>query len=513
MRARRVIVPVGVQMTLTCRFLQDLIKKERFAEVASSLRPWCLDTDPPYSDIAPRFSSLIDLCTSQASQDEAANCLLEVYYGNAGIDLFAEPCEGKSGLPAMLASAILREYESLSYDDSESEFLLCLPEPIVNAMDEIMKGCRAVVAVTYPEPGYLGSAYGDVQDLFGDRLSPSGCALFTKTANQDRLVPAVLKNKEWRSRIDTYWSDAKEDSAIAPTYNELCRGWSAYDFQDDAIVQKTFSVLPKWKERLRPQGCKQLIDGITQRVNTFADTQPLDELSTWQQALLTKVVLETSPLTNDTNLHKLRGTLQERLAHVEKNEALDTLGHAMVSWNSDFQGLQEIASAIHTLSGEPLPQELVNKARGLRLQLCVQLVHLGVSQTAAKLTDESSKFLEMIRKVLAFLRGVEADPSTVGLDKQEAQLLDLNKGLQSYTSAALTLDIEVSTNMAGAKATLAKLLAELMDAKTACHIVIDAWEACDPPPLEPLHTLIKHTQEQFDHFDAKHRSLADEVVR
>jgi hypothetical protein len=70
---------------------------------------------------------------------------------------------------------------------------MALPEIIVESTDEVMKGARAIVALTCPTPGMLGASYQDAQDLFAqESASPTSPQLILRTA--------VLKHSHWKRK-------------------------------------------------------------------------------------------------------------------------------------------------------------------------------------------------------------------------------------------------------------------------------------------------------------------------
>ncbi len=120
---------------------------------------------------------------------------------------------------------------------------------LCDAMDVMYMVCKAVVAVSTPEPGLHGSSY---QDVFGDDLTwptdEKGAIVFDHI---DSIRTAAMKNSTWRSRVKAYWTLGANDAAAAKDYKELVE-----DLGEDCDVDVVTRTLGKIKKHSSlPSGC------------------------------------------------------------------------------------------------------------------------------------------------------------------------------------------------------------------------------------------------------------------
>lgn len=277
LRQRGISAPVEVQACLTGKFCRSLIQKERYDQVAASMRPWTLADDMPFREESPQMApvcgSLMD-DTTAATLKSVGQEIRQVFFCNEVYDLFKEPTEGLAGLPAKLATCILQEYgkldaDSIAGDTAVTNPLLKLPTEIVDAMDEIFVCCKAVVALAEPAPGHLGSSYDDVMTIFAPCGTHRGSEDNMITESQALFSQAVLKSMEWKARLMSYWDEGKDDRTVAGAFQSLLKRWPADNFEtcDPALVSATAAQVAAWLQKLRAGSCARCsqscpLDGV-----------------------------------------------------------------------------------------------------------------------------------------------------------------------------------------------------------------------------------------------------------
>ena len=204
--------------------------------------------DPPFRLDAPMFS-----CVSNAKDwpGEWAQYMFSAFFSNELFDLFNEPTEGRSGLPADLVSAVLQEYYAA--DEAGEHSMLSLPKPVVAACDQILRCCKALIAVADPTPGILGSRYQDVVDVFEGSGEES-----SQTENEALLLRVLNKSHEWKARLSSFYDDAKDDDHIATQYQQLQDEWQASGQQpSQEHVRQTLKLVKVWSPKVRAGGCNR----------------------------------------------------------------------------------------------------------------------------------------------------------------------------------------------------------------------------------------------------------------
>ena len=106
-----------LRLVITRLFVNDCIKAKKFDAATEALSMWsAVEPGEVWNEDFPKFRCCLQLClnspaeTQAADIDELVRNLLEAFYCNGLSDLFAEPTEGKRGLPSDLAVCILTHY-------------------------------------------------------------------------------------------------------------------------------------------------------------------------------------------------------------------------------------------------------------------------------------------------------------------------------------------------------------------------------------------------------------------
>jgi len=342
LRVERRIKPIfSAKLHVTATFVQDLIAKDAFEEAAESFVPWEV-TPAAWNELAPRFGPLIKEIETDDDAKSLAAHMRTVHYGNSASNLWAEPVENASveDLPFQWAGAVLRLYES-----APSELLFDLPDLVVAAFDESMKGDRAVTAMCCTTPGELGSTYQDALDIFGD----SG---FARTAEQDAMRSAAMKSKDWRQRIVVYWNAAKDDDTIGPIYQGYLKTLALAPPVSE--VDKAITSLVAWHPQARNTGCDKLIQALTTWVYTAwaqaatpeqdgGGEEPDVEAIPGMSATMIKIAETIVAVGSEypQKLHNICDALKNHSKQVAQREAIDKFFGLATKWTDSLVALKD----------------------------------------------------------------------------------------------------------------------------------------------------------------------------
>ena len=315
---------------------------------------------PSFDLGAPRFSQLVHLATEGEGSTVLATEMVMSFFSDASADLFALPTEGKPGPPVECCKAFLKEYVQLETLTSESLApLLALPAPVVAAVDEVMTACRATVAITHPQPGFLGSTFGDAEAIFGD------CP---KTVSEAQMTfrRAALKSSEWRRRVLTYWSEAAEDDSIAVDFGKQLQKWSKKGCEITAdSVQNVTRQVQSWVKKVRPGGLDALLQAVAARVKEAL--QETSDTTVLAVDAPVRVLLDAVAryCKKDASLQTWQAQLQDKSVAEAQATALQNFHMLVGQWEKkDFETLDAIVAAHGLVDQSPkspaLCQEMFN---------------------------------------------------------------------------------------------------------------------------------------------------------
>jgi hypothetical protein len=208
-----------------------------------------------------------------------------------------------------------------------------------------MTSSRALLALTHPSPGYLGSSYNDVQTIFGEEAA-------TTTENQTTLVSAARKSSQWKSRIVSFWTEASDDTAATPAFRKHLGFWSkATDFSKDDVA-KVLADVNTWSQSLRKGACDGLIEVLC-KVSKKAWADVAGEISA--DHAVRYLVDELSKFTKDPALRSIRVGLRASSAQQARDSALAAAVQAIDGWTYGLEDLADIMEKFEVV--EDLPKQ------------------------------------------------------------------------------------------------------------------------------------------------------------
>jgi Tfp pilus assembly protein PilE len=251
---------------------------------------------------------------------------------------------------------------------------------MVEATDEVMKGCRALVALSCATPGILGSSYQDAQDLLGQESAPTSAQLVLRTA--------VWKHSEWKKRTLSFWSEASDDCTIAPLYKKRAVQWSevsASDLTAD-MIDSTFQDIAAWQKKLRPSACDDLLNTMLAKAKFLWNDQKNDIDTTLLQALVTNLL----KYVKDSSLREVSAALQSKSASIARDLALAKFVKAMTGFQRVEDDLLEVSSTFGAVEGSVnFTEELTMQMHNFRGHL-VEVLQTRFVQVTQRTSAESS---------------------------------------------------------------------------------------------------------------------------
>jgi hypothetical protein len=203
-KGKSIVLPLG-KFRLVRVFVRALIGQGDYSRAATHLRPWLLDgeKDKQFDESSPAMSSvLVGIDQDSEFVQDAATEIELAFFSNEHYIMYKEPEEEEDDPePYKLAKAFLKEYEKFPF--TEDSCYSHLPELTIQAMDRVLKACRALMSLHSPIPGELGGSYKDMLDLWGNTDDYELCQ------NEDIFAAIVLKNKVMKMRILGYWSEGR----------------------------------------------------------------------------------------------------------------------------------------------------------------------------------------------------------------------------------------------------------------------------------------------------------------
>jgi len=293
-------VPLAPCIVVCGKYVTTLVAQEKWNEAASVLRLWYQDTaEKNFSEKRPLFSAVASKCQNKEEQQQVVMGMLEAFFSNAVIDLFAEPLNSTVdktlGHPFELAVAMLEQYAAMPADvamDFEDVF--------VEAMEVPLAACRAIVAVSSPVPGKFDSSYEDVKDVMGDHVYDrtitsvelAGVAIDIAGVNLQRKLEmlriAMNRNPGWKARLSSYWTLGQEDQAAAPILQNALRPFGDKDatpatpgLKDIKFAMETARSL---QSKIRQGGCQPIFDALEAWAvaqQDLADKSEAEEVVMW----------------------------------------------------------------------------------------------------------------------------------------------------------------------------------------------------------------------------------------
>lgn len=238
-------VPMNVLCVCSKKFCENLVAREMYAEAAKSMRVWSLPGET-WTEQNPHLGALAPKCVEQPNLDLYCYTFRACFCNDKVLALFAEPLDGKDlGAPYKLCEATLCEMEKVyALDDT---LISVLPDEFVSMSDEICKIARAVVAVSSPVPGYLGSSYKDARDILADS-GEQGTEETDITVFTDAMRTMISKNSGWRARVSSYWTLGQEDATVALPFAQVLS-----EVSDTGVAPGVVSEVPRPDVRPAPR--------------------------------------------------------------------------------------------------------------------------------------------------------------------------------------------------------------------------------------------------------------------
>ncbi len=256
----------------------------------------------------------------------------------------------------------------------------------------MMKGARAIVALTFPEPGCLGSSYQDCVDIFSEQQS-------CPTESQMTLRTAADKYTEWRRRIAVFWSEAADDCSVAPSYTARAEDWSVDAKVSTELVKATAADITSWKKKLRPGGCDTLIGKMIAFVKSAWAKVAEDGESDIDTDILRTCVEALAKICTDPTVASIRKSLLTKSAAAAKDSALakflDLVGNFRP--DHDVNTLISLEEAVLIVEGIPKSTEMKQAMHNFRGFMCTCLANR--LPLVSRGTDGDKKVLQAARSM------------------------------------------------------------------------------------------------------------------
>jgi hypothetical protein len=351
-------VPGKLLLVTVC--IADLIAQGLYEQVVKCLRPWMvmLEGKNSFDCTLPMICRVADEATPEEIKD-IAKCITGVFFCNSTSNLFKEPHESEYPEEYYLCLAVLEGYEHFPAEDPSLYKLLT--DDVVQAFDDVMKACRAVLTVYNPTPGIYGATYRDAFDLFSeasDYVMSQGLANFATSA---------MKCKRFANAVHSYFHLGSNDDTYADLYQAHCTLLHSMDSGSPVEILKSATEILKiaddlisWEGKIRPGGCDVLGNSLGSLVKHVwhKETEPDAEEPQRQFLLsLTQKIRNTS-VPADATLDTIAACLATQTKAVAQKSALLQCNKALAEWRGDFDFLHEVATpALEACHGLKLLKE------------------------------------------------------------------------------------------------------------------------------------------------------------
>jgi hypothetical protein len=417
------------------------VARQQYKEAARRQRVWRKEGDnPEWSEKDPCMAVAIAEggCVEEVAEGIASE-VRKSFFANTTYELLAEPENEEAENEAIMlyCDALLDEYEEFPND--QPDFFEHIPQVVLGAFDEILKVCRAVVAVWNPNPGYKSSSYSDAFDVF----SPD--ADFEKNDDMDTFVKIALKSKYINRKIMAYFSEAKDDDVIAAEYQGLVTAFESDKGVGATKVGEALRLIDEWRPpRVREAGLNQLCtllqgwivmqwsSGETSN-NLFIDGKMICDACDMLSAV--------HPVLGNSVAH-IRTALKSESKKAAQAKALSAAVDAMAGWTNDVAKLDEsVMPQLRAASGlNIVADEDVVKAATFKSMVASEITR---SVIAAKTQIVCRTYLMDTKAKLR-----SAYQSAYALSKQ-ANITDVAGQMQLHTlfedlaAAAMTVQLDL----------------------------------------------------------------------
>jgi len=318
--------------------------------------------------------------------------------------------------------------------------LIELPDQVVDATDEVMKGARAIVALTFAEPGCWGSSYQDCVDIFSEQSA-------SPTSAQQTLRTAADKYSEWRRRVAVFWSEAADDSAIAAAYKSRLEQWASDATISKDLLKDTIKDIDAWSKKLRRGGLDNLVGRMTDWAKgAWARSGHAEaEVDT---DVLRSCVEALAKISTDKAVTTIVTALATKSAAVARDSALAKFMSLVENFRPDTNvgALVDVADAALVVDGLQKSEGLLLAMHNFRGFMCSALS--ANLQSAARFSDSEMKVLQAAETISQLFAAALQDTSMVS-DKTKNFLIGYRLAIQLKSVVSDLVD-ELGDNGTGA---------------------------------------------------------------
>ena len=350
LKAKKIPIWMPGKIFLTTYFVKELIAKGQYKTAATELRPWRIESEVGKEWGADNLAfSLLMMDLETANVQDMVAGIDKAFFCNANYNLYKQPVEeGADEEAYALSKHILEDYEL--FPSTRQDLYKDIPEQVVDAMDAVLKVCRAMVSLINPVPGCFGACYQDVVDLFAED------SLYDKCPYMQVYVAAVQKVTLFRNRLTVYWEIAKNDDVVAVPYQahveklaEMTKPESqlmALEVIDKFIGQVCTDVV-KWQPPFLRQGS---LSALLQSLGAWVKFQWADDArpsngdvgKTMMKAIQT--IRDIGHKTDEV-LDGIAANLSVGAKEAAKTKATDELLIALDGWSDDLSALDGVVGA------------------------------------------------------------------------------------------------------------------------------------------------------------------------
>lgn len=422
----KVTPTLDLKLLLSKKFVETLAQARNWSELGVAIQGWALATDKAWSVVeSPALAFLSpEVCDSEEASSEFVTTLRSAFFSDAFVVLIQEPLDDakcKEGAPFKYCEAILQRCNCLTAAAAEAAAtepkagsaqsaesapasgqchtgtLDGVPENILDALEEIHLVCRAFVAISTPEPGYLSSSYDDVLQVFGDDFPPESLRAIEDDVRSIRT--AVLKNAAWKARLASYWTLGREDASISAAYLATKTALSE-ESVTQSVVQDALGNIEQWSKVLRKGACQPLIDLIENWAKASAEQAASPNADNSLSTLFVKAIDLIDPLGNKSELQKVQKQAKAALAERSAHAALQDLSAALDS--SVDNDLKEARAAAAACKNIAVVEDLAAKVHRFMGRVMDRIVLFAESGEGAVsdqyMQDAKSMSLEFAKK-------------------------------------------------------------------------------------------------------------------
>ncbi len=414
----KVTVPVEVYIDLTQKYVEALIQHEEFAEVATAIRIW-LDAgeeEAGFNEQSPAFSALVPLCESEEDLRLVAEAIESSFFSNSFLELFSEPVDDQD-LPKSLCMAVLQEESRI--DNVDEAVIAALPDLLCERVECVHKVARAIIAVSDPVPGLLGSTYAEAADVFGEGETE---------ANVRAVRLAALKAPVWRSRIATYWTLGAEDAAIASAHQKLLKELVAEPLEV-TLVNKAVAAATKWGKQVRNGGMRLVYQALSAwALKQEATVDRADQARA--RAAIVNVIRLIDPKGDSDRLQALAKQCTDLITKERGEQALLQLEVALQDPEAKTTKLPEVQSSLDQCVGMAMAPKQAQSLHEFAGLLHGSLVDLAGDTDTASLSKQVKSRIADVQKVCQSIYAIPA--------VQALQVVDMTSQLLPRVQSAIS---------------------------------------------------------------------------